>query len=196
MICFVTALIIEARPLIERFNLKRDNQFKEFELFKGDNIALIVSGVGKTKSADATAALATYLEDPSELTFVNFGTAGSKALPVGSLHICNKIYDNNSERTWHLKLPPEHGLNEVSLETHDKAVSSENDKASDAQLVDMEASGFYEAASRFVPANHINVLKIVSDRLSDKAFSKKFVIDLISNQLSSIEDYLKRLHYT
>jgi spore photoproduct lyase len=57
MIYIVTALAGEAIPLINAFKLKKDLSFTKFDLFKNDEIRLIVSGIGKIRSSIAT----TYL---------------------------------------------------------------------------------------------------------------------------------------
>ena len=46
MLYIVTALYIEAKPLISLFNLKKDNTFTKFQVFSNENIKLIISGTG------------------------------------------------------------------------------------------------------------------------------------------------------
>ena len=53
MLYIVTALYIEAKPLISLFNLKKDNIYTKFQVFSNKNIKLIISGTGKIKSATA-----------------------------------------------------------------------------------------------------------------------------------------------
>ncbi len=58
MIFIVTALDCEARPLIQHYKMRRCQQFKPFPLYQGDNISLVVSGIGATNAMLATATLA------------------------------------------------------------------------------------------------------------------------------------------
>lgn len=53
MIFIVTALMLEAAPIIDYFKLKKDMTIHPYSVYKGSDIALIVSGVGKLKSAMA-----------------------------------------------------------------------------------------------------------------------------------------------
>ena len=53
MLYIVTALYIEAKPLISLFNLKKDNSYTKFQVFSNENVKLIISGTGKVKSATA-----------------------------------------------------------------------------------------------------------------------------------------------
>ena len=53
---FVVALSPEAQPLIRYYKLKRDRQITAFELYRNDNIQLIISGIGKYNTAIAAGA--------------------------------------------------------------------------------------------------------------------------------------------
>ena len=41
MLYIVTALYIEAKPLISLFNLKKDNSYTKFQVFSNENVKLI-----------------------------------------------------------------------------------------------------------------------------------------------------------
>ncbi|VAW81640.1 hypothetical protein MNBD_GAMMA12-712 [hydrothermal vent metagenome] len=58
MIFIVTALDCEARPLIQHYKLRRCQQFKPFPLYTGDDIRLVVSGIGAVNAMLATAMMA------------------------------------------------------------------------------------------------------------------------------------------
>jgi nucleoside phosphorylase len=54
MIFIITALAIEAVPIIEHFKLKTDRNVHTYNIYRNAEIALIVAGVGKVKSAMAS----------------------------------------------------------------------------------------------------------------------------------------------
>jgi len=68
----VTALCSEAEPIIEYFRLKKNTASNKFDIFENDRIALVVSGIGKIKSAIATTILSSTYSSP-DVTFFNFG---------------------------------------------------------------------------------------------------------------------------
>ena len=55
MIHLVVALPAEASPLIERLGLRRDMAGRAMRLYVGDDLRLVVSGVGKVAAAAAAA---------------------------------------------------------------------------------------------------------------------------------------------
>ena len=78
-----TALVAEAKPIIGHFKLKCIEKVP-FNVYKNDDILLVVSGIGgeKTKSA---LAYALSLYEPK--TAINIGIAGcsDKSVKIGSL---------------------------------------------------------------------------------------------------------------
>lgn len=51
MIYIAAALTAEARPLITYFKLKRDNKIKKYQIFKNEEITLIITGTGMMQGA-------------------------------------------------------------------------------------------------------------------------------------------------
>ena len=95
MIYVVTALPWEARPVIERYNLKRDDNCKFFPMFKGSNMCLIVSGIGKMASAIAAAYLLSGGNAGQDAAIVNIGVCGAvkQQYPIGTPVLIYKITD-------------------------------------------------------------------------------------------------------
>src|SRR5690554_1763627 len=109
MILIITALMIEAAPLIEHFRLRRDMSIHEFPVYRNADIALIVSGVGKVRSAIAATYLLSicntkYNKDIENVnddscikdhTLVNIGFCGASETQyeIGSLILINKVID-------------------------------------------------------------------------------------------------------
>jgi hypothetical protein len=60
-------------------------------------------------------------------------------------------------------------------------------------LVDMEASGFYQAASQFLDADQIVCLKLVSDKLELSHISGDFITGLVEKQISVLKDFFSDL---
>ncbi|MCC6274273.1 MAG: hypothetical protein IT569_00290, partial [Leptospiraceae bacterium] len=63
-------------------------------------------------------------------------------------------------------------------------------------LVDMEASGFFEAASFFVKPDRIHIIKILSDYMEKERITREFVQNLMKKNLEAIENYLEKLDHS
>ena len=174
----------EARPFIDHFKLNKDFSNRQFNQFLDENISLIVSGIGKMKSAIATTFLLSQAKNLDSSIIFNIGIAGSaKHHSIGAAVLVNKITDHESGRSFFPAALQNHNLEEARLESFSQAVSRKNTTVDNLELVDMEASGYYEAASNFLSASQIYCIKVVSDHLDDQKISKQFVSDLILQNL-------------
>jgi len=158
-----------------------------FPLYCADNIALIVSGMGKCKAAAASAWLAhytnNYTSNRSHSCWINFGIAGHLNAPLGSVYAVHKVTDYHSSKVWY---PPQ--IRTPVATSNLTTVDQPLEHYFPEQLHDMEASGFIEIARMFTSAELIQCLKVVSDN-SESPFSTvnpKNARELISNNLGSI----------
>ena len=174
----ISAFYKEVAPIIKHYNLKKIDA--PFEIFANSEIIVIISGIGKINSAIAT----TYLLSKYKIDFIiNFGIAGSKDKDIGEIFLINKI--NN-------KLFPDilysHPFNESEIICSDEVITS-----GDYQLVDMESEGFFRSATKFLPLEHIFIIKIVSDNLVCFRPDDKFMDNLISPHLKNITSFIDSL---
>ena len=189
MINIVVALDCEAKPLIERFKLKRQ-QDHAYPIYSAENIQLIVSGVGKLNSATATGYLAGLTKESS--AWLNIGIAGHKTHEMGALYLAHKITDRHSEQSWYPAFTFKTGIETESLATFDAPVNDYHD----ALLHDMETAGFYHAASRFNSAEFVHCLKIISDNAENAThkINKQMVADLVTGQIEPIAEFVTALN--
>jgi adenosylhomocysteine nucleosidase len=186
-----TALPCEAKALIDYYKLKKDTTIQAVSIFRNDDIVLTVTGIGKTAMAAGVAyTQALYSENPNPV-LINIGIAGHKNHAIGSLFLADKITDNDTGRRYYPPLtftPPCPTANLISFAKPQQAYP-------EAALCDMEASAFFETATRFSSGELIQCLKIVSDNESSPAQSiqAKQVTGLISAQLPVIESILNAL---
>lgn len=189
MIQLITALPCEAQPLINHFRLKKQTA-STFKVYQNDTITLIVSGIGKLRSAIATTYLLTTIDDLSSTFLFNIGICGSsKKDPIGTPFLIHKIVDHSTQKNYFLDIPPHDDFKRAVLETFDQPVLNTNQTTS--HLVDMEAFGYYTAAMIFLPKRHVQCLKIVSDHLEDGHFDKFFISDLIQQNITIIETLIE-----
>jgi len=162
MILITTALMIEAQPLKAELGLTVIAG-EPFPVFKNDEIILIVTGTGAQRAAAATGwALGRFTEI---IAAVNIGFAGAseRVAELNKWYCINSIRDESTgrchipDRLWEFQ------IEESPLLTVGKVVSSDNGWDG---LVDMEGSGFYEAARQILSPDRIVLFKWVSDQLT------------------------------
>ena len=167
MLYIVTALYIEAKPLISLFNLKKDNTYTKFQVFSNENIKLIVSGTGKIKSATALTYLISNKDIKENDYIINIGfiANSNNSSQLGDIVYISKIQNAYSDTTFYPEMIYKHNFLEGSLTTFDKIIEN---KIENIEYIDMEAYGFFQTASIFFKKDKIIVLKIISDILKEK----------------------------
>jgi hypothetical protein len=168
----------EAKLLIEWLGLKRIND--KFLIYENEKYSLIISNQGKLNSAIAT----TYLLSTRDISnIINFGIAGSSNYKIGEIFLINKI---------NYKFYPDilinHPFKESEIICVDEVITSGNYK-----LVDMESAGFFQAATKFLKAHNIFLIKIVSDNLVCFRPTDEFMRDLITPHKEKILSFLDTL---
>ena len=166
MLYIVTALYIEAKPLISLFNLKKDNTYTKFQVFSNENIKLIISGTGKIKSATALTYLISNKDIKENEYIINIGFIATlnNNSQLGDIVYISKIQNAYSDTTFYPEIIYKHNFLEGSLTTFDKIIDN---KIENIEYIDMEAYGFFQTASIFFKKDKIIVLKIISDILKE-----------------------------
>lgn len=179
----VVALACEARPLIQFFSLKKIELKNHFQLYanKEKNIHLIVSGIGKIRAAAATAFLFVYSGQCENTIFLNIGIAGGHAHSIGDLLLIHKITDQASNYRYYPS-----GTFLFSSQQQAAIITRDQPQKNYPQqgLVDMEASGFFQAASQLVYQEQIFVFKIISD--NDQAAIHQIKPRMVENLIEGI----------
>lgn len=157
----IVALACEAKAIRQQGQWQRDNAvIKGCQLYHRIDkpMTMIVSGSGKIASALATSWLAAqYLDQP--IAMINIGTAGKQQAELGQLFWVNKVVDVATDKMWFPQCQAKHHLFPATLISYDQpqTVYPEN------SLVDMEAAGFIQAATKWVSIENIAVIKCISD---------------------------------
>lgn len=188
MLIIHTALLCEARPLIDRYRLKKDFSFTKFDVFTKDDITLIVSGIGRLKTTVAVTYLLAKQSDLSQAKILNVGIAGatSRQFDFGQTFLVNQIIDTSTGRCYYPDVLINHDLPENTLATFDKIVEDQSVAGDHQGLVDMEAAGFAAAALTFLGPHQITLAKIVSDHLDIEHLSADGVTEIVAGELPRI----------
>ncbi|MBM3265713.1 MAG: hypothetical protein FJY97_20145 [candidate division Zixibacteria bacterium] len=195
MLLFVAALHPEARPLIAHFRLEQDIASRALPVYRRDDIALTVSGVGRLKSAIATTHLITRIAT-QDAAILNIGIAGSTQaentgpVAIGDMFLIHRIVEAASEREFFPDMLMPTDLSETTCTTVDRPLDRVDGMNVADGLVDMEAAGFFQAAAVFLPPHRIGCIKIVSDFLEVRRFDKNWVGNLVQARMEDMDRVL------
>jgi len=170
MLNIITALSIEAKPIIKKFNLKNQNG-----IYQNNYINLIITGQGKLKSAINTA----LLLQKHPYKSLNIGIAGSKTYKKTEGFFIHKITDTDSSLSYYPDFFKENSSELFCVSKTGKYHI----------LTDMESSGFFEACYKFLSVEEIILYKIVSDTPSQPV-EKNEIPSLINSHIHIIEKIL------
>lgn len=187
----IVALKCEASPVIHDLNLKREQSTGPFPVFSNDSVSLVISGPGKVNAAAAAAYAHACCGAQDNVPWLNIGIAGHKELEPGHALLASKITDTATGRNWYPPLVFAPAVEQAPVVTVDRPESEFTTNA----LYEMEASGFYEVATRFSTSELVQVLKIVSDNrlTTTKHITEKYVKSLITDRLGDIKHVINEL---
>lgn len=182
MIAFVVALPAEAEPLARHYRLE---PFADaLPWYRRDDVALVVSGVGKAEAAAATGYLHARTGEIPFGVWLNVGIAGHRSRAPGDLLVAHTVSDQASGKRWY---PVDLGgprLDRIEVRTVDRPETSfDLDVA-----YDMEASGVFPTAVRWSSAELVQAIKIVSDN-AETGFTRltaQAIGELIEGRLDGI----------
>ena len=190
MLVWVVALHCEAKPVIDHYGLKKSASHHAFDVYQKDNMHCIISGIGKTAVAAATAWIAGLNRHQGSIAWINLGTAGSSAHTLGTILSIIKISDSESDRNFY-PVP----IFDSALEpAHCLTLSQPSTDYQLDQIYDMEASAFFDAATRFSSAELVHCLKIISDTPAQKiGQDKAHISELIDQHIVELASFAQSL---
>ncbi len=208
MITIFMALYPEARPLIKRMNLQRETggpssaiPFEEY-VHRERGVRLVLTGVGHVAAAVAVGSICTAYGAEKYDFFFNIGTCA--ATEPGKCFLCHQIVDGTTGRTYYPDMLYRHSFSEASVITVPKKVqeltdrqkedvSAERKLSGGVCCYDMEAAGFYEAASRFAGPHQIACLKVASDTGDKGGITSEDVYRVMEERADDICRYIKMI---
>ncbi len=197
MIFLAIALRCEAAAFLRHSDLKADQQSLRFPIYRGADITVAITGVGKVRAAMAVVnMLRTEPIDVLRRSVVaNIGLCGASRGDYGSrgdLIVINQVIDHGSRRRYYPDMLLQHDLPEAEVETFDTPVVTPD--AIENGVVDMEAAGFFEAASRFVSPDRILIVKMISDFLAGERVSPDWVEQAFAAKTEPLAVMLRQYH--
>ena len=192
MINFVVATHAESLPIIKFYNLKQIKSDSIFQVFRDIHctIFLIISGIGKIRSASATTYLYSVHSKQKNQIWINVGICGHKKHPLGNGYLVNKITDQSTNQNFYPIQAFSHDFFTNSCVTCDKPNTNYCES-----LYDMESSGFFCTALKFSTSELIHLFKIISDNETNiiNLKEKAYISGLIKGNLIPINKLVKQL---
>ena len=155
----IAAMPLEAKPLIAHYRLKKITAAPAFEIYQRDDLWLTITGIGKVASAAAVAFTHAYSGAPAFSSWLNIGIAGHGYCELGDVFAAHKITDTDTQHSHYPPIVIDLPCPTDEILTVPKVVTDYPRHG----LFEMEASGFYYAATRFTHSELVQCLKIVSD---------------------------------
>lgn len=198
MYYYITALYIEAAPIIESLGLKKNNKITKFQIFENETTVLIITQPGKINAAIATTYLFTIYEPTPLDIVINIGCCGCNDTlqTLGTICFCNKIMDNDTSRCYYPDLLYRHPFIETSLTTCSTIASFDTRSLSPSknmELFDMEASAIIETCSHFVKPHQLLIVKLITDHLNKAQLQKEMVQSLVKEKFGMVLDFIHSL---
>lgn len=190
MIHIFMALYAEARPMIERLELKKINSGFKFTQYASDELCLTITGAGGIAASTAVGAVCASRELCETDFVVNIGTCAGSRERIGSLYMIHKLTDAVTGRTFYPDILYRHGMAEAELVTVPLAKS---DQTQSEDLFDMEGAAVYQAASYFVGPHQLQFLKVVSDEGDGKWITPAYLTDCVEKHMDEITELLNCL---
>lgn len=182
----VVAFPAEARFFLNKYNLNLVKNSSKFAIYQNreKNIHLIVSGLGKIKSAAAVGYLHAFSGAFAETVYLNAGIAGAMNADIGAVFLANKIVDSALGKTFYPFMPVWDHPKSSKIITLDQPSTTYFEDG----LIEMEAAGFHWAALNMVTLEQIQTLKIVSDNKSypEPNIESAKILDLFKQNESAI----------
>ena len=201
MIYIFMALYAEAKPLIEKLDLKKINSRFKFTQYASPEICLTITGVGGIAASTAVGAVCASRDIEETDVLVNIGSCAGSASSLHGIYLIHKITDSVTGRTYYPDMLYRHRFKEAEIVTipsvktkeKSKTVSSPTLELASAPLYDMEAAAIYQAGSYFVGPHQMQFLKVVSDEGSGEAVTPDRLTECMRLHVGDIVTFLDTL---
>ncbi|MCH9634204.1 MAG: hypothetical protein S4CHLAM7_09490 [Chlamydiae bacterium] len=190
MINLVIALLSEARPLINHYQLKQTEK-EPYSIYENDQMRLVLSGIGKLNAACAVTSLIHLRPITQDECWLNIGLAGHPSYPLGSACLVSKVSDWTLRRVFYPAFTFEAPGNRAPLISLDQPSQNYLEDT----LYDMEAFGYYFAAIKYVLSEKIHSYKIISDNKKNPfhQITKEKTEHYITNHIEPIDKLIQSL---
>ena len=124
MIYIFCALYSEAKCFLEKYKLERDMSFNHYQVFRGEDMVLTVTGTGVLSAAMAVTEVCTRIPPVSCDVLFNVGICGAdmQDTSVGDVYLLNKISDDVTGQDYYPDILRDYNIPEAALYGHHSEV--------------------------------------------------------------------------
>ena len=177
MTYIVIALKPEAQAFVDYYKLQK-SKLDTYTLFEGEDIKLIISGMGIESARLATQTLINHFDITDDDIYINAGIcAGSRSYEIGELVECGGVKYQEIAYRFKNDLPLINCVDEAQSEAL-------------YELSDMESYGFYDAVIHNPAIKKFHILKVVSDHFEPKKLTKELAKSLLFAKMEAIKDII------
>jgi len=182
----ITALPDEARPFIDRFKLKSDENQSDLNVYSNESCSLLITGIGSGQVKSVLPVFLKRISDFDNVILFNIGIAGGHPdkTEIGEVYPVNKVTNDDTHDKYFLTIPEKNEFNTMFLTTVSKGITAGH--GCYEGLVDMEAAIITATAISYLNINKIAVIKVVSDYMDIAEWSSLDVCEIIRLKLDSI----------
>ena len=195
-ICWVIALLSEAKPLIEKLRLKNLSIDALHPIYANDEGTdwLVITGVGQLNAASGSASLYQACPTSNSANWVNIGIAGGGTNSIGELFYVRSVRQKstNTKNSFYPFILPNLKIKTADLITTDLPETNYNQEA----LFDMEAWAFYKILQKKITRELISVFKVVSDNSVESlnSLNKHSISSLIEGKFDVLVDFRNKAY--
>ena len=195
-ICWVVALLNEAKPLIEKLSLKNLSINSLHPIYANDAGTdwLVLTGVGQLNAASGSASLYQACPKSNSANWVNIGISGGGKNNIGDLFYVRSVRHKfiNTNKSFYPFILPNIKIKTADLITTDLPETNYNQDA----LFDMEAWAFYKILQKKITRELISVFKVVSDNSVESlnSLNKHSIFSLIDEKVNVLDDFRNKAY--
>lgn len=199
MITFITALYPEAKEVITKLNLKKQEKETLYQLFEGEGIRLVITGTGMISAATATARhFANYPVTSGQDIVINLGVAGyapgqAGSASVGDAYLACKLAETTTGRTFYPDFLYCHPFRLLPLVTV-PVVCNNADAFAEETLIDMEGTALYQALLPHFSPDRMFFFKVISDIPGARNSQTVHPEQLLAPHVDAVLAFAKQLH--
>ncbi len=177
MTYIVTALKPEAQAFVDFYKLKK-SKLGDYTAFIGENITLVISGLGVINARLAAQTLINNFDITDDDIYLNIGICGaSSEYQIGQLlEIGSIIYED---------------INYIFKDKKEIVCLDHEADDDTYPIVDMESYGFYDAVIHSPAIKNFYIFKVVSDHFEPHKVTKDATKSLIFNVINDINSLVK-----
>ena len=184
---FVVALHSEAAPIIEFYKLKSIHNTLP-QLYRNENVCLVVTGVGGLACASAVGYVAGLLKSDKLSVWINIGIAGHQQFSRGSMCLVRKVTEVATGKAIFPSLPFSAMIPKADCFYVDRAEMQFNENG----LYEMESFAFFKSAWRFCTIDFVHSVKVISDNRVETAdqITHSIISNIVGSQLEVVDQNL------